>query len=265
MNHLAPLTALVRQATAFELPAEAVLSDAEVIEAQRLLGEARRVIDAVAAGEVSVDAVAVIRTTLGSLEATADVLLGATTELIAKARTVSVDRLIIHARQLRDHIDAEGVAAREQELREKRYLRLFLLPSGMTRITGELDPESAAQVTAVVDAATSPRRGGPRFVDPASKQREQRILDDTRNTDQLAVDALIAVLRIGLDGDVTDIVGRQLPAVRIHVIGRRPRQNRHRRRGAALPTPPPARPQQPLESHTRGSRVLRDPTTHHRP
>jgi hypothetical protein len=295
MNHLAPLTALVRQATAFELPTEAVLSDADVIEAQRLLGELKRVADAhsarvaaviahrsrrelgydglaqrlgartpqelvqkvtgvgkreastlvrvgelmdaapsasdhspvppwlvavgdaVACGGISVEAAGVIRSALTGVGAADDALLSAAIELIAAAGKVGVDRLVVHARQLRDLIDAEHVAAREQELREKRYLRLFPLPNGMTRITGELDPESAAQVCAVVDAATSPRRGGPRFVDPAGKAREQRLLDDTRSTDQLAVDALVSVLRIGLDGDVSEVVGRQVPAVRIHV------------------------------------------------
>ena len=295
MNHLAPLTALVRQATAYELPSGALLSDADVIEAQRLLGELKRVADAhsarvaaviahrsrrelgydglaqrlgartpqelvqrvtgvgrreastlvrvgelmdaapgaleepplspwlaavgdaVSAGGISVEAAGVIRSTLTGVEAPDDALLTAAADLIAAAATVGVDGLIVHARQLRDLIDAEHVPAREQELRDKRFVRLFPLPNGMTRITGELDPESAAQVCAVVDAATSPRRGGPRFIDPAGKEREQQLLDDTRTTDQIAVDALVSVLRIGLDGNVADIVGRQVPAVRLHV------------------------------------------------
>ena len=36
---------------------------------------------------------------------------------------------------------------------------------GMTRVSGLLDPESAAQIVTAVDAALAPRRG-PRFVDP---------------------------------------------------------------------------------------------------
>ena len=35
----------------------------------------------------------------------------------------------------------------------------------MTRVHGLLDPESAAIVVPIFDAITSPRRGGPRFVD----------------------------------------------------------------------------------------------------
>ncbi len=295
MNHLAPLTALVRQAMALHLPAEAALSDAEVIEAQRLLGELRRAADAhsarvaaviahrsrrelghsglaqrlgartpqelvqkvtgvgrreagtlvrvgglmdvvapapeappvpgwlgsigaaVSAGRLSVEAAGVIRSALADSPSPERVLVDAAAELIEVAAAVGVDRLATLARQLRDALDAEGVAAREHELREMRYVRLYPLPSGMTRITGELDPESAAQVRAVVDAATSPRRGGPRFTGGAEKAREERLLDDPRTTDQIAVDALITVLRAGLAGDLREVVGRALPAVRIHV------------------------------------------------
>ena len=61
----------------------------------------------------------------------------------------------------------------------------------MTRITGLLDPESAAIVVPILDAATSPRRGGPRFVDPDAVQRADDIVRDERTTDQLTLDTFV--------------------------------------------------------------------------
>ena len=172
---------------------------------------------AVAAGRLGTDAAGVIRGALSGLDIADDLLLGAARALIEDARTVDVDRLATHARQLRDQLDAEGVLGREQELRGKRWIRLFPQANGLTGIRGELDPESAALIVAVVDAGTSPRRGGPRFADPVGKERQKRILDDPRTTGQLAVDTVIDVLKVGLTGDVKNIVGSVPPEVRIHV------------------------------------------------
>ena len=295
MNHLPRLIELTQLLVAFELSAESVLSDAELVETQRRLAEGRRRLDALSArsaamiarrsrpelghdglaqrtgartpqalvqqitglskreasalvavgglmdvatvaleappvaawlavlgeavhsGKLSTNAAGVIRGTLAGLAVAEDVLVAAVTELIAKARVVDVDRLAVEARQVRDELDAAGVAAREDELRDKRWVRLYPQASGMTRIAGELDPESAALIVAVVDAGTSPRRGGPRFVDPAGRARQKRIVDDPRTIEQLTVDTLVDVVRVGLSGDVKDMVGTTPPEVRIHV------------------------------------------------
>ena len=144
------------------------------------------------------------------------VLLDAAAELLIVARTVGVDRLAVHARQLRDRLDSTGVADRERKLWDARFVNLTLQPNGMTKIYGMLDPESAAEVRAVVDAATSPRRGGPRFVDPAGKAREQRLLDDPRSVEQITLDALVGVLKAG-SASAPEILGAVPPAVRVHV------------------------------------------------
>ena len=173
--------------------------------------------EGVSSGNLSTNAASVIRGTLAGLTVSDDALLTAATQLIAKARVIDVDRLAAEARRLRDELDTAGVAAREDEQREKRWIRLYPQPNGMTRIAGELDPESAAHIVAVVDAGTSPRRGGPRFVAPTGKARQKRIVDDHRTIDQLTVDTLVDVLKVGLSGDVKDIVGTTPPEVRIHV------------------------------------------------
>ena len=87
----------------------------------------------------------------------------------------------------------------------------------MTRIVWLLDPESAAVVTEVYDRATSPRRGGPRFVDPEAKEKASRFADDERSTEQLASDAFTELLRQSGSVDRQVLIGGGDPAVRVLV------------------------------------------------
>jgi hypothetical protein len=149
--------------------------------------------------------------------------------MIHVAKALSEEKLATLARQVRDRLDEAGVADREERLREKRCLHLYPQTDGCVRISGVLDPENAAHLTAAIDAATSPRRGGPRFVDPASKERAQRLVDDPRTTPQIALDALVELVKLGLAGDSAHIVGTHKPTVRLHVTAR----DLNRRAGAA--------------------------------
>lgn len=144
-------------------------------------------------------------------------LAGAVERLAAQARSLTVEQLAVRASAERDDLDLAGVAARERELRDKRYLRVSKQLDGMTRIHGLLDPESAAIVVPVLDAATSPRRGGPRFVDPESARRADEVVRDERTTDQLALDTLVDLLRLGVRVDDGKLLGDRKPAVRILV------------------------------------------------
>ena len=89
----------------------------------------------------------------------------------------------------------------------------------MTRYTWELDPEGAALVDDIYDAITSPRRGGPRFVDESEKARAEAIVNDPRTTEQLASDGMLAMLKIAAEADpqASRIMGRARPAVRVLV------------------------------------------------
>jgi len=87
----------------------------------------------------------------------------------------------------------------------------------MTRVSGLLDPESAAAVTAAVDAATSPRRGGPRFVKAEDIARAERIVNDERTTEQLALDALVDLIDVAVRGDSRHVLGARRPEVRVLV------------------------------------------------
>ena len=123
-------------------------------------------------------------------------------------------------------MDLDRVTEREQFLRSKRFLHLFLQPDGMTRLTGLLDPESAAIVTATFDAVTSPRRGGPRFVDPTLAARAEQIATDERTTEQLVLDAFVELIRIGTAADTTVVLGAKRPGIKLLVTDKDLRQRR---------------------------------------
>ncbi|MEO6115684.1 MAG: DUF222 domain-containing protein, partial [Pseudolysinimonas sp.] len=173
----------------------------------------------VAAGEVSVGAAAAIQTGLGLPSATvaADDLADAAHELLRVAGELPPEKVARQARELRDELDEAGVLDRESHLRDKRFLRLIPQPDGMTKLIGLLDPESAALVTDAVDAVTSPRRGGPRFIDPDAAARADAIVAETRSTEQLTLDALVAMVRIAAAADTGRVFGTRQPAVRVHV------------------------------------------------
>jgi hypothetical protein len=175
------------------------------------------VADAVRDGRVSVGAAGAIQAGLGAPNAdvAADDLVDAAATLVAL--DLPPEKVARRARELRDELDEAGVADREALLRSKRYLRLTPQPDGMTRIAGLLDPESAALVTDAIDLVTAPRRGGPRFVHETDKARADSIIADPRSTGQLAVDALVEMVRIAGAADSGRVFGTRTPAVRVHV------------------------------------------------
>lgn len=173
----------------------------------------------VAVGSLSVGAAAAITTGLGAPSGgvAADDLLDAARQLVVEAPGLSADQVARRARELRDDLDADGVAEREAALRDKRSLRWAKTADGLTRMTAFLDPESAAFVVPAFDAITSPRRGGPRFVDPDQAARDQALLDDPRTTEQIALDGFVDLIRIAVTADPGHVYGIRKPAVRILV------------------------------------------------
>lgn len=176
----------------------------------------------VATGEVSVGAAAAISTGLGepSASVAADDLLDAADRLLVETTGLPPEKVARRAREVRDELDAAGVADREGLLRSKRFLRLSLQADGMTRIFGLLDPVQAALVTDAIDCVTAPRRGGPRFVDPDELARVEALESDPRTTEQVALDALVDMIRIAGSADTGRLFGVRTPAVRVHVDSR---------------------------------------------
>jgi hypothetical protein len=173
----------------------------------------------VTTGDLSIGAAAAIQGGLGvpSPTVAADDLADAAHELLTASRFLPPEKIARHARELRDELDEAGVADREAELRQKRFLRLTQQANGMTRIIGLLDPESAALVTDAIDAVTAPRRGGPRFIDPAAEALTKGITLDARTTGQLALDALVEMVRIAAAADPGHLFATRKPAVRVYI------------------------------------------------
>jgi len=177
---------------------------------------------AVASGALSPDAAEAIRNGLGSPThgVSSDDLKVAAEQLCEEAKTVDADRLFRRARELRDLLDETGIADRERERRSRRGLRFFLRPDGMGRLTWDLDPESCAVVGEVFDRVTSPKRGGPRFVDEQAQAEADAVRADSRTTEQYASDAFVQLLRQGVDADSSRLLGGTPPAVRVLVTAR---------------------------------------------
>ena len=168
----------------------------------------------VRSGSVSVEKAEAIQSGLGAPTGAvaADDLADAAAALVRLAPSTPVDRLAARAREMRDDLDSAGVADRARLLRDRRYLTLTPMPDGMSRLVGLLDPESAALVQNAYDAATSPLRGGPRFVDPDAPNP----VADDRTPVQVALDTFVDLIRIGSESDPTRLIGGR-HAVRVVV------------------------------------------------
>jgi hypothetical protein len=163
---------------------------------------------AVAAGTLSVAAADAIRVGLGSPSdsVTATMLTTAAEQLCTEATTLDSDRVALLARKMRDEIDETGIADREHARHTARSLRLIRQVDGMTRLIWMMDPETAATITTLYDRATSPRRGGPRFINADDAATAEQILRDHRTTEQLASDTFTNLLRHGADADSSQLL-----------------------------------------------------------
>jgi hypothetical protein len=174
---------------------------------------------AVAAATLSVDAADSIRKGLSGIEnsaATEDLRRAAET-LIREAAITSADALFRRAREIRDGLDAAGIADRERQRRELRYFSAKRRPDGMVAGSYLLSDEDGELMLAIYDRATSPRRGGPRFVNPVDAAEAAALLDDPRTPGQIAADAVLSLLRVGIDADPGTVFRTRRPAVRVVV------------------------------------------------
>ena len=174
---------------------------------------------ALAHGALSAEQADALRRGLGapSDQVSPDILRAAAEQLIADYGHLPADRLFKEARVARDLIDEEGIPAREAELFQLRSLKLRKMQNGMVHASWDLDPEGGSWLTAVIDPLISPRRGGPRMVDPAEIERARKITDDPRSDEQIASDGLLQLLHAGVNADPTRMWGKILPQVKIVV------------------------------------------------
>ena len=173
-------------------------------------------------GWVSAEGGDAIRRGLGDTDAsiTAEMLSTASEQLLAEAPGLSADELLRLARQLRDEIDADGVARRERQRQDARELKYWVRKDCMHELHGLFDQEKSYIIFAALDRLLGPRRGAPRFVDKVQQSRAQAILDDPRTDAQMCADNLVELVRVATTVDPTRMFGSRRPAVRVLVTER---------------------------------------------
>jgi len=176
---------------------------------------------AIAAGRLSGEQLAAIRKGLKSPSAqvTIAMLLACAEQLVAEAEDLTLDQLSRRAISLRNEIDSAGIAEREARLRSMRGLRWIPADAeGMATLIWKMDPETAAPAKQLYDRLTSPKRGGPRFVDADKQAHAQAIADDDRTPEQLASDGFLHLLEAGADADDQHLLGSGGPIVKYTVV-----------------------------------------------
>jgi len=157
---------------------------------------------ALRAGGLSVPAAGAIRRGLAPVadRAPAANLLAECEHLIGRVPSITLDELRREARTARDRLDAAGIARREQQRRDHRYLKRWVRDDGMYQGSFLLDPESGQLVFSALDAIIV-SRPGVRFVDAAAQAAAQAVIDDPRTNDQLLADALVDMVRLATNAD----------------------------------------------------------------
>ncbi|CAN5175055.1 HNH endonuclease signature motif containing protein [soil metagenome] len=177
---------------------------------------------ALLAGKITLDAANSIRRGLGGVDAAVspDELRDAAAVLVGESVHLDADRLYRRARELRDELDSAGIARRQKERHDDRYFSAKLQPNGMVTGSFALADEAGALMLAIYERSTSPKRGGPRFVEEGEAAKAAAVAEDLRTPGQLAADDIAALLEIGVDADPNVALGHRRPSVRIVVSER---------------------------------------------
>ncbi|TFD35490.1 DUF222 domain-containing protein [Cryobacterium sp. TMT1-62] len=215
---------MMADAEAADRLVEAALSSpdadaAEVAEVEAKVPWQAPIARAVTAGTLSVDAAESIRAGLGQIDAavTAEKLGVALAALLTEASSLNADQVFKQARRMRDRLDEAGIAAREKQAYDDRYLRVYRLGNGTVRLSGLFAPEDGEFVLSTFDSITGPRRGGVRFVDAERAAWAKKMQDDLRTTEQIAADSLVQLLKIAGEADPGRVFGGRRPSVRVIV------------------------------------------------
>ena len=182
--------------------------------------------DAFARGRISVDQQSAIRRGLGEpprsgdagLDAGADdAWASAAEQLVDEASRRTVEDLGAAARSIRDHQDPEGAERRFLDQHEHRSFRMWTDADGIRCARIRFEAGGAALVTSIRDAALRPRRGGPRFVDPAEQAEAEALAADPRSNEQFEFDLFIDLIHAGALADAATVHGTRQAGVRVVV------------------------------------------------
>jgi hypothetical protein len=127
------------------------------------------------------------------------------------------EQLFRNARLVRDELDADSVARREKEQGQLRYWKHYRRQDGMIAGSYLLTPDQGALLSSAHEILLSPRRGGPRFVDPDAATAARRVIDDPRTDDQYAADSLVAMVEVAVAVDAGTVFAGKKPAVKVIV------------------------------------------------
>jgi hypothetical protein len=180
----------------------------------------RAVAELVGAGRISTSASQAITRGLGkpSSAVSAAQLERAAAEVLTHAVAgVDADRLGRMARDLRNEIDLAAVAVREAEHFAARGITHFALPNGRGRAIVDMDPANYARFVDIYDRATSPKRGGVRFIDPGKAAQAKAIEEDPRSIKQIAFDAIINRIFTGGQANHRAILGGGPAVIRVTI------------------------------------------------
>ncbi|TXN31928.1 DUF222 domain-containing protein [Lacisediminihabitans profunda] len=174
---------------------------------------------AVSDSALALDVAEAIRTTLAEIadRVPNSVVREACERLISDAATRNADQMFRRARQVRDQIDEAGISEREARQYGERSLRVWRRRDGMIQTSLVAHPEEGEPLLAWYHDALGPRRGGPRFTDPAAQREATALLADSRTNEQIAADAFFDLFRSALDINPATMVGHRRPSVRIIV------------------------------------------------
>ncbi len=152
---------------------------------------------AVEAAEVSIEAASTISRMLKNVFETADPVawVAAERELVAKAKLLNLKQLSRVVRQVEADLDRKSLAQREMIQHADRYLHVIEEASGMVKIIGLLDVETAAPIKAVLDAIVGKSL--------QAKRDKAALTPDERTVPQMRADALALVARHMLAADDT--------------------------------------------------------------
>ncbi len=140
---------------------------------------------------------------------------GAARELAAEAHLCTMEDLASRARVLRDLLDPAGAEDRYAVRFGKRSYRWSTTTDGLPAAHIVFDDEGGAWFRTLMDAALSPRRGGPRFVSADEKKQAEELVADPRSNEQLAYDLFLDVVRAGALANVKDVFGAKEAGVRL--------------------------------------------------
>jgi hypothetical protein len=173
----------------------------------------------VSGGEISVSGADAIRRGLGRADSgtSQETLDAVAAELVSMSEGFTPEQLYRAAADARNRIDLDGVARREKDRRDARYLRVRQREDGTVTGSFLLDQEDGALLISAMDAVLSPRRGGPRFVNERAQRAADAVRDDPRTNDQLSADIFADIIRLAVNADSGALFGTRRPAVHVLV------------------------------------------------